>query len=140
MILTISYEELQALHSGAHNLLEERNAAVGTLPVPRETLVQVALLEEELGSYMSIETLEEQRRIRAAVQAVCDRSHAQMEEAVLERHPADEEAVSQYFNYAHCIGVLQRLDEIGAQLEAMRSLMRGDDSDLASPAESHYGD
>lgn len=140
MILTISYEELQALHSGAHNLLDDRSSAVGTLPVPRETLVQVALLEEELGSYMSIDTLEEQQRIRSAVQAVCDRLHSQMEEAVLESHPADEEAVAQYFNYAHCFGVLGRVDEIGAQLEAMRSVMRGDDSDLTSRAESRYGD
>ena len=75
------------------------------------------------------------RHVRALIQhldaraallaAICGDLHERMEETVLRYHPAHEEAVSLYFDYAHVFGVLTRLDEIGTEMSALIELMTG---------------
>ena len=108
-------------------LLEaERNAATGTVAAPPEASAKVALLLPRLNAPLSIQTLAEQRWIRNAVAAICQTLHDRLDDKVLEYHPAHEEAVALYFDYAHAFGVLKRLDEMGVKMAAMIELITGE--------------
>ena len=128
VILSCNFEELRALASGAELLLHDsESAARGSIAAPAEALAQVALLQPRLTGSLTIDTLEEQRCIRSAIEAICTRLHERMDEKVLEHHPAHEEAVALYFDYAHAYGVLRRLDELGTRMKGMIELMTGEE-------------
>lgn len=126
MILNCNFEELQALSTGADLLLDaEETGSSGAVAAPSEVVTQVTLLVPRLGGDLSIETLSEQRWVRRGIAAICQELHDRMDEKVLEYHPAHEEAVAYYFDYAHAYGVLGRLDAMGAQMTAMIELLTG---------------
>jgi hypothetical protein len=127
VILNCNFEELRALESGADLLLGgPLGAPEGAVAAPVESLVEVALLKPRLKGSLSIDTLLEQRSVRQAVAAICHGLHDRLDEKVLEYHPAHEEAVALYFDYAHAYGVLRRLDEMGAEMSAMIELITGE--------------
>lgn len=127
MILNCSFEELRALDFGAELLLEgSGDASSGAVAAPAEAIVHVSLLQPRLTSSLSIATLAEQRWVRHAVAAICQNLHDRLEEKVLEYHPAHEEAVALYFDYAHAYGVLKRLDLMGTEMESMVELITGE--------------
>lgn len=133
MILTCNFEELRALASGAELLLtEHERASQGSIVAPSEAATEVDQLRHRLTSSLSIATLAEQRMVRKAVSAICEELHERLEEKVLQYHPAHEEAVALYFDYAHVFGVLNRLDEMGAEMTAMLELMTGGLTDAAA--------
>lgn len=141
MILNCNFEELQALATGAELLLSGREAAgSGAVAAPAEALVQVSLLQPRLTGSLSILTLDEQRRVRSAVEAICNLLHDRMEETVLEYHPAHEEAVALYFDYAHAYGVLRRLDDMGTRMSGMIELITGDGSADDSARQINFPD
>jgi hypothetical protein len=126
LILNCTFEELRALESGAELLLGTPSGVTsGAVAAPVEALVEVALLQPRLKHSLTIESLQEQRSVRSAVAAICHGLHDRLDEKVLEYHPAHEEAVALYFDYAHAYGVLRRLDEMGAEMTAMIELMTG---------------
>lgn len=121
MILNVNYEELRALATGAELLLMgDRQPGV-----PVAVRAQVERLVPRLVGDVEIETLAEQRDVRGAVAAISEFLHSQMDSKVLEHHPAHEEAVSFYFDYAHTIAVLSRLDEMGTEMSAIIELTTG---------------
>jgi hypothetical protein len=127
MILNCNFEELRALATGVELLLtEHQRESQGYVVAPSETLTDVQHLQPRLTSSLSIGTLAEQRSVRKAVAAICDDLHDRLEEKVIQYHPAHEEAVSLYFDYAHAFGVLKRLDEMGTEMTAMIELMTGE--------------
>ena len=127
LILNCNFEELQALLGGAEMLLDgSESSPSGAVAAPTEALSQVALLVPRLTGSLDIETLSEQRWLRRAVAAICQGLHDRMDEKVLQFHPAHEEAVAYYFDYAHAFAVLGRLDAIGTEMSAMIELMTGD--------------
>jgi hypothetical protein len=85
----------------------------------------VERLRPRLAAAISIRTLADQRSLRNAVAAIAGDLHERMEERVIRYHPAHEEAVSLYFDYAHVFGVLTRLDEMGTEMSALIELMTG---------------
>lgn len=126
MILNCSFEELRALASGAELLLVGPDLpSEGAVAAPAEAMAQVELLRPRLTSSLSIPTLAEQRAVRSAVALICEGLHDRMDAKVLEYHPAHEEAVSLYFDYAHALAVLSRLDEMGSEMGGMIELMTG---------------
>jgi hypothetical protein len=126
VILHCNFEELRALASGVELLLtEHQHESQGYVVAPSEALTDVQRLQPRLTSSLSIHTLAEQRSVRKAVAAICDDLHDRLEEKVIQFHPAHEEAVSLYFDYAHVFAVLKRLDQIGAEMTAMIELMTG---------------
>jgi hypothetical protein len=133
VILNCNFEELRALDAGAELLLEgSGDSASGAVAAPAEAIVHVSLLQPRLTSSLSIGTLAEQRWIRQAVAAICQNLHDRLEEKVLEFHPAHEEAVALYFDYAHAYGVLRRLDQMGTEMEGMVELITGEPPTEAS--------
>jgi len=126
VILNCSFEELRALEFGAELLLGGPFAASeGAVAAPVEAIAEIALLQPRLTGSLSIETLSEQRSVRQAVAAICQGLHDRLDEKVLEFHPAHEEAVALYFDYAHAYGVLRRLDEMGTEMSGMIELITG---------------
>lgn len=126
MILNCNFEELRALASGAELLLSDHpRVSQGSIAAPSEALAEVEQLVPRLGGSIQIQTLAEQRVVRKAIAAICVELHDRLEEKVIQFHPAHEEAVSLYFDYAHVFGVLTRLDEIGTEMSAMIELMTG---------------
>lgn len=121
MILSCNYEELRALTSGADLLLsspdERERAAEGRL--------DVEALQSRLVGDIEVPTTQDQRSLRRAVGLTTDMLHRRMVATILEHHPAHEEAVLLYFDYAHSLGVLARLDAIGLELEALEELLDG---------------
>jgi hypothetical protein len=126
VILNCNFEELRALSSGA-DLARQANAAVSDALVvaPSEALPHIDRLQPRLTSSLSIHTLAEQQSVRLAIAAICENLHDRLEAKVLEFHPAHEEAVALYFDYAHAFAVLNRLDEMGVEMKAMIELMTG---------------
>jgi hypothetical protein len=135
VILHCSFEELRALASGAELFLTENaSRAQGYVVAPSEALADVERLQPRLTQSLSINTLAEQRTVRKAIAAICDELHERLEEKVLQYHPAHEEAVALYFDYAYAFGVLNRLDEIGAEMTALIEVMNGTVSEQAASA------
>lgn len=121
MILSCNFEELRALTSGAELLLsspdERERAANGR--------VDVEALQHRLVGDIEVTSTDDQQSLRRAVGVITDALHRRMDATILEHHPAHEEAVLLYFDYAHSIGVLSRLDAIGRELEALEELLDG---------------
>lgn len=102
---------------------------------PPEGVARVEQLLPRLGGDLSIETLDEQRRVRAAVGYLAGDLHRRLDDKVIEFYPAHEEAVALYFDYAHTRAVLHRLDQMGSEMEAIIDLIAsGDPSAAASVA------
>ena len=141
MILQCNYEELRALASGAELLLTfPAEEARGSIVAPSEAVTEVQQLRTRLDSSLSIRTLAEQRSVRTAIAAICEDLHERLEEKVLQFHPAHEEAVSLYFDYAHAFGVLKRIDEMGVEMRAMLELMSGGTVTDEAAAEVNFPD
>ena len=136
VILNFNFEELRALETGTELFLSEySHSSGGPVVAPSEALADVERLRPRLAGAISVGTLAEQRVLRKTVAAICGDLHERMEESVIRYHPAHEEAVSLYFDYAHVFGVLTRLDEMGTEMSALIELMTGGPvSDAAAQA------
>ncbi len=129
MILHCDFEELRALSSGAEVVLHETvRSGEGSVAAPAEAAALVEQLIPHLSGDLSIATLTEQRRLHTAISFICEGLHARMEEKILEYHPAHEEATLLYFDYAHTRTVLDRLERMGAEMEAIALLIAGDEA------------
>ena len=127
VILSFNFEELRALEAGTELFLSEHSQQAGSLvAAPSEALADIERLRPRLSAAISVRTLADQRELRKAVAAVAEDLHDRMEETLVRYHPAHEEAVALYFDYAHVFGVLTRLDEMGAEMRAMIEVMTGD--------------
>lgn len=126
MILHCNFEELGALRKGADALLaggQEGTSPVAAPPEGREELK--ALLPRLIGD-LAIETLAEQRLVLKAVRAIVIHLRDEMDLFIINSHPADEGSVSSYFLYAHALSVLNRLAEMGQEMEALIEVVTGE--------------
>ncbi len=134
MIVTFSFEEIQALRQGARVVLD-RDADGGSVAVaaPPEERVRVEQLIASLNGHLSMRTLADQRRTLAAVttiaRALLDRMHGEIDGS----HPAAEPAVASYFEYAHARTVRRRVGDIGEHMTALIEVVTGapPDDDVA---------
>jgi hypothetical protein len=128
VILHCNFEELRALSAAIELMATEAGRYGAAVSAPPEGVAKVEQLLPRLTGDVSIETLDDQRRVREAVGILVADLHRRMDDKVLEFHPAHEEAVALYFDYAHGRTVLHRLDRMGAQMEAIIDLISGDRS------------
>lgn len=137
MILHVNFEELQALDMGAQLI---RSAGSGesdsAIAAPSAAVAETEALRAQLTGDMSIETLAEQRRVRSTVSVICQHLRERLESKVIEFNPGHEEAVDLYFDYAHAVTVLDRLDRLGAEMSAMIEVMMGTPAVTAEAAAS----
>lgn len=141
MILSFNFEELRALAAGADLLLAEPSSlSESSVAAPSEALAQVEILRGRLTGDITVTTLDQQRAIRSAVGLITDGLHERMDAAVLELHPAHEEAVALYFDYAHSLTVLGRIDEMGSEMSAMIELITGAPATASSASDITFPD
>ncbi len=131
MILHCNFEELRALASAGESVVSAAEAAsAGAVQAPAEGVAKVEMLLPRLTGDFSIDTLDDQRRVRHAVSVIVNDLHSRLDQTIIEYNPAHEEAVALYFDYGHSRSVLHRLDVIGAEMEAMVDLITGGRPDL----------
>ncbi len=125
VILYCNYEELAALKAGARVVLEREPPAGGPVLAPPETRAHVEALLPRLEGDLSVSTLAELRVVQSAVEAIVETLRAAMEATVVASHPADEGAVSAYFDFAHGFTVAQRIREMASEMRALIELVTG---------------
>ncbi|HEX6369734.1 MAG TPA: hypothetical protein VF006_12515 [Longimicrobium sp.] len=131
MILHCNFEELRALASAGETVVSTAEAAsAGAVSAPAEGVAKVEMLLPRLTGDFSIDTLDDQRRVRHAVSVIVNDLHSRLDQTIIEFNPAHEDAVTLYFDYGHSRSVLHRLDLIGAEMEAMVDLITGGRPDL----------
>ena len=125
MILRCSYEELAALRAGAHGVLGDEVGVPSSVIAPPETRARVEALIPQLVGDISVVTLSEARALEVGVSTILDFLRVEMETSVLAAHPADEQAVSAYFEFAHALLVAERLGDIVGEMAALIELVTG---------------
>ena len=125
MILRCNFEELGALRSGATALLGGSPGERAPVAAPPEGFEEVMALLPRLEGDLTVETLAEQREVLKAVSAIVERLKEEMDASVLATHPAGEVAVASYFLYAHALSVLNRVTELGQEMEALIEVVTG---------------
>jgi len=124
VILHCDFEELQALNRGAELVLEARESHSPFLRhASDDAVARVDDLRPLLTGSISISDLQEVDAIQTAVQLICRTLQQMMQSAVLEYHPAHEEAVGFYFDYAHVLVVEDRVNDMAAEMHALADLM-----------------
>jgi hypothetical protein len=86
--------------------------------------LRAAGLELPDGAF-TLHSLPELNRAEDALERILDELRARLEAAILATHPADEEAVATYFDFAHVLGVQARVMRAGADLRALHDLVHG---------------
>lgn len=125
MILRCNYEELGALRAGATALLGGSPGEKAPVAAPPEAFDDILALLPRLDGDLTVETLAEQKGLLRAVSAIVQRLKEEMDASVLATHAAGEVAVASYFQYAHALGVLNRVAEIGQEMEALIEVVTG---------------
>lgn len=133
MILHCDYEELRALTSAVELMsADARRGRRTAVMAPPESVAMAEQLLLRLTGDVSIETLEDQRLVRSTVAGIVENLHLRMDAKIIEFHPGHEEAVALYFDYAHSRSVLNRLDEMGAEMTAIVELITGGHPEAAT--------
>jgi hypothetical protein len=122
MILHCSYEELMAIDAGIERILE---ADRGGVAAPPDVLPDLESLAPRLTGDLSIDTLEDQVSIQRALEFLLAEARDRTDEFILDESPAAESAIRSYFEYAHLLGVLDRLRLMGNEMRALIELMTG---------------
>jgi hypothetical protein len=125
VILQCNYEELRALRQGADVALGAGAPEPCVVAAPPVERARVEALVPLLAGDVSIGTLAEQREVEMAVRAIVLCLKTEMDAAVVAEHPAAEPAVAAYFDYAHALGVLTRLVDMGDHMEALIEIVSG---------------
>lgn len=129
MILHCNYEELQALRSGAETVLRGDGPGGCAVAAPSRARARVEALLPTLDGELSLSTLAEQEACEEAVRTILACARAEMDAAVVATHPAAEDAVAAYFDYAHVRFVLGRLEEMGTHMRALIEVVTGAPAD-----------
>lgn len=128
VILHCSFEELSALTSSAGRVLDAREGG-GGVSAPAGTVATLEMLLPELTGDLSVATLAQQQRLEAALDVVLDAARERLDELIIEQHPAAEDAVAAYFEYAHVLTVVDRLRKMGAEMRAIIEVTTGRPAD-----------
>lgn len=124
MILHCDFEELAALAAATARALDSPGAGV-VLALPEEAARLEVLLPRLTGD-IAIDSLTDQAALRHTVAFLSGELRVRMDTIILEQHPAAEDAVLAYFEYARVLAVLSRLDRIGHEMAAIIEVITGE--------------
>ena len=125
MILYCNFEELSALAAGLARALESAGAGAHPVAAPPRAIADIESLIPRVSAELTLTSLAEHASVRRAVAHVLDEARARVDAAVLEQHPAAEDAVLAYFDFAHVLTVLDRLDRVGQEMAALVEVITG---------------
>jgi hypothetical protein len=127
MRLVCNYEEITVLIQGGQALLGEEVEALfsSTAPSSAEVREVVGSFLPLLSQDLDFDTLAEQESAENAVVCIVGHLREVMENRVRATHPADEEAVAAYFDFAHALSVQARLQEMGDEMRALEEILAG---------------
>jgi hypothetical protein len=125
VILHCNFEELRALAAASELILAQAGDQSAVAAVPAEERQRVERLQPLLVGDISVDSLELQRSLVGAVRFLCAGLLHRLDDRVVESGPASEDAVNLYFDYGHARAVLHRLEEMGAEMEAIAELISG---------------
>ncbi len=125
MIVACNYEEVTALSHGARSFLGDEEGMGSVVAAPPSGRIAVEALLPRLSGDFSVHTLAEQQEVEKAVRLIVTHLRETMDSRVLATHAAAEEAVSAYFDYAHALTVLDRVQAVGAEMTAVVELLTG---------------
>jgi hypothetical protein len=139
MIFACTFEEVHALREGARGFLDEP-AGGGAVAAPPAARAAVESLVPQLTGDLSFLTLAEQEAAERAVRALVVHLRQAMDAEVVATHPAGEPAVAAYFDYAHALSVLHRLELVGQEMVALFELLHGEPPGPVDAATYHFPD
>ncbi len=125
MNLHCNFEELTALASTAERVLLAHGSGGASVAAPPLALADLEALAPRLAGEISIQTLSAQRSVQRALALALEETRARMDVLILDQHPAAEDAVAAYFEYAHILAVLERTRRIGTEMTMLIELMTG---------------
>lgn len=141
MILYCNYEELEALRHGASVLLGvTEHVGVCAGAAQPEDLVRVEALVPRLNGDMVVSTLEEQTDLEVTIEAIVTCLRVEMEASVVATHPAEDIAVASYFDFAHALSVLNRLQSMGDEMRAVIEVVTGETVDEGTATSFRFPD
>jgi hypothetical protein len=123
MILHFSFEELAALDAVIERVREASGR--GGVAAPAEVLPDIEALAPRLTGDFALRSLGEQQSVQRAIEYMLAESRDRADAVILNQHPAAEEAVLAYFEFAHVLTVLDRVRQIGAEMRAIIELTTG---------------
>jgi hypothetical protein len=131
LILYCTFEELAASSAGGHRLLDQASAGDHPVIAPPEAHVDLDFMLPQLTGDIDVPTLHDQRRLRRALAYLVADLYLRMDALIIDQHPAAEDTVLAYFDYAHVRGMLDRVERMGAEMEAIIELATGAPADDA---------
>ncbi len=126
MILACNYEEVTALTYGARGVLASQRGSGSAVAAPSEGLGAVEALLPQLSGDLAVYTIREQRQVERAVRIIVHHLRDEMSATVRDTHPAHEDAVGAYFDFAHALAFLNRVQELGEEMHALMEVITGE--------------
>ena len=125
MILYCTFEELAATTAGSNRLIASATGGDHPVIAPPQAVADLEFLLPLLTGDIDVTTLHEQRRMQRALTYLSADLSTRMDAAIVAQHPAAEDAVLAYFDYAHVRGMLDRVRRMGVEMEAIIELATG---------------
>ncbi len=123
MILHCTFEELAAIDAAIDRV---RHApGTGGVVAPPAVMPDLDALAPRLIGDIEITTLDDQQSVERALAFLVADTRDRTDTFILDQHPAAEDAVLAYFEYAHILTVLDRIRHIGGEMRALIDLMTG---------------
>ncbi|MCI0432322.1 MAG: hypothetical protein L0271_01545, partial [Gemmatimonadetes bacterium] len=123
MILHCTFEELAAIDAAIERV--RHPSGTGGVAAPPAVLPDLEALAPRLIGDLAIETLDDQQSVQRALEFLVADTRERTDSFILDQHPAAEDAVLAYFEYAHILTVLGKIRHIGGEMRAIIELMTG---------------
>jgi hypothetical protein len=124
MILHCTFEELSAINAGAERVLE--SAGEGGVVAPPEIVPDIESLLPRFVGDLTIETLTDVATIIRVIEYIMDEARQRTDQFIIDQHPAAEDAINSYFEYAHMLTFLDRARRADSEMRALIDLMTGE--------------